>query len=117
MGTVAPGAIPSPNIWNSPQVYELANRAFDPDGGIEAAMREIRDWHGATVLDVGCGTGFHLPRFAASAAQVIGVEPHAGLAATAARRVGRRVGRGSGAEVRVGTAQSLPLPDASVEVA
>ena len=29
---IAPGAVPSPNIWNTPQVYELENRAVDPDG-------------------------------------------------------------------------------------
>ena len=26
------------------------------------------DWSGRDVLDIGCGTGFHLPRFAATAA-------------------------------------------------
>ena len=36
------------------------------------------------MLDLGCGTGFHLPRFAATAATVIGVEPHADLVALAA---------------------------------
>ncbi|MGH3742283.1 MAG: class I SAM-dependent methyltransferase, partial [Micromonosporaceae bacterium] len=81
------GALPSPNIWNSPQVYELENRAVDPDGVVAAAMRDIRPWDGATVLDLGCGTGFHLPGFARTAARVVGVEPHAGLAATARRRV------------------------------
>lgn len=115
MADIAAGALPSPNIWNAPQVYELENRAVDPDGVIEAAMAGIRSWHGATVLDVGCGTGFHLPRFARTAARVIGVEPHAGLAAAARRRVA-----GAGAAnvtVRAGAAQALPVPDSSVDVA
>ena len=30
-------------------------------------MREVADWAGRDVLDIGCGTGFHLPRFAATA--------------------------------------------------
>lgn len=110
---IATGAVPSPNIWNTPQVYELENRAVDPDGRIEAAMREVRDWAGSVVLDIGCGTGFHLPRFAATASAVIGVEPHEGLARAAKRRIaGLR-----NTQVRVGSAQSLPIPDASIEVA
>jgi ubiquinone/menaquinone biosynthesis C-methylase UbiE len=110
---IASGAVPSPNIWYAPRVYELENHAADPDGRIEEAMRAIRPWDGAVVLDVGCGTGFHLPRFAATAARVVGVEPHAGLAAAARRRVANL----PMVSVRLGAAQSLPLPDASVDVA
>jgi ubiquinone/menaquinone biosynthesis C-methylase UbiE len=107
------GAIPSPNIWNTPQVYEVENRAVDPDGVADAAMRAIRPWAGATVLDIGCGTGFHLPAFAAEAAQVVGVEPHRSLARQAARRCSGL----ANVTVRTATAQDLPLPDASVDVA
>jgi ubiquinone/menaquinone biosynthesis C-methylase UbiE len=76
-------------------------------------MRSVADWAGRVVLDVGCGTGFHLPRFAATASSVVGVEPHPDLVALARRRT-----RGL-PQVRVlqGVAQSLPLPDASVDVA
>jgi SAM-dependent methyltransferase len=109
--------IPSPNIWYHPAVYEKENRGVDPDGVIEAAMREIRDWAGATVLDIGCGTGFHLPRFAATASQVVGVEPHPPLVDTARRRVAAldpptraRI------DVREGTAQQLPVPSAAADV-
>jgi SAM-dependent methyltransferase len=112
VAAIAPGAVPSPNIWNSPHVYEIENRAVDPDGTLEAAMRAIRPWAGATVLDVGCGTGFHLPLFAREAARVVGVEPHAGLAATARRRAQDL----PNVTVRIGAAQTLPLPDASVDV-
>jgi ubiquinone/menaquinone biosynthesis C-methylase UbiE len=75
-------------------------------------MRAQASWSGRTFLDLGCGTGFHLPRWAADAATVIGVEPHPDLAALARRRT-RRLGN---VEVREGTAQALPLPDASVDV-
>jgi SAM-dependent methyltransferase len=109
---IATGARPSPNIWNAPGSYELENRAADPDGVIEQAMIERRPWHGATILDIGCGTGFHLPRFAAHATRVIGVEPHGGLIEHARRRC-RDLAH---VEVRQGTAQALPVPDASVEV-
>ncbi|WP_214413255.1 class I SAM-dependent methyltransferase [Sphaerisporangium fuscum] len=113
MARIAEGAIPSPNIWNSPGVYELENQAVDPDGVADAAMSAIRPWTGGVVLDIGCGTGFHLPTFAATASKVIGVEPHSDLAALAARRC-----RGlRSVAVRTATAQALPVPDASVDVA
>ena len=75
-------------------------------------MAAIADWSGRAVLDVGCGTGFHLPRFAERAARVTGVEPHPDLAALARRRT-RRL---TNVAVSQGTAQALPVPDASVDV-
>lgn len=113
MANAVPGARPSPNIWGHPATYETENRGVDPDGAIEQAMREVRDWAGATVLDIGCGTGFHLPRFAASAGRVVGVEPHHDLAAAARRRC-RDL---PNVRVRAGLAQRLPVPDATVDVA
>ncbi|GAA1135153.1 class I SAM-dependent methyltransferase [Nocardioides aquiterrae] len=109
---MSPGARPSPNIWHHTATYEVENRAVDPDGAIERAMRAVDSWDGRTVLDLGCGTGFHLPWFAATAASVVGVEPHADLVALARRRT-RRLPNVS---VLQGTAQSLPLADASVDV-
>ena len=67
MRTPLPGAVPSPNIWHHTETYELENRAVDPDGLVEAAIRDLADWAGRDVLDLGCGTGFHLPRWAADA--------------------------------------------------
>lgn len=75
-------------------------------------MRSVASWEGRTVLDVGCGTGYHLPRWAETAARVVGVEPHPSLAALARRRT-RRL---SSVSVLEGAAQALPLPDASVDV-
>lgn len=115
---VVRGARPSPNIWGHPDVYELENLAVDPDESIEAAMRSVRDWSAASVLDVGCGSGFHLPRFAARAAFVVGVEPHAGLVERARRRVAGAAGPGlAHIEVRQGVAGNLPVAAASVDVA
>jgi ubiquinone/menaquinone biosynthesis C-methylase UbiE len=107
------GAIPSPNIWEHEAVYEIENRAVDPDHAIEAAMRSVRDWAGAVVLDIGCGSGFHLPGFAETAARVIGVEPHARLC----RHAERRVAGLANVDIRQGVASSLPVADASVDVA
>ena len=75
-------------------------------------MESLVDWSGRDVLDLGCGTGFHLPRFAERAASVVGVEPHPDLVALARRRT-RALPRAS---VVGGLAESLPLPDASVDV-
>lgn len=129
---MADGVVPSPNIWDSPEVYELENLAFDPDGAVWEAMASVRSWAGADVLDIGCGSGFHLPIFARTARSTLGIEPHPPLVAAARRRV--RSGNipvhrghgispllqgegGSPPEVRDGTAQELPVADASIDVA
>ncbi|MGC1206826.1 MAG: class I SAM-dependent methyltransferase [Ornithinimicrobium sp.] len=112
-------AVVSPNIWNHADVYEIENRGVDPDGAIWAAMAQIADLRGATVLDLGCGSGYHLPILAAVAANVIGVEPHPPLLTRARRRVAAlteaRVGV-SGIEVRQGAAQALPVESGSIDV-
>ena len=108
--------IASPNIWRHPDIYEKENLGVDPDGVLESAIREIHDWAGQTVLDIGCGTGFHLPRFAAGAAAVVGVEPHPRLLARALARATADP-HSTRISVRRGTAQALPVPDASVDVA
>ncbi|UUZ60790.1 class I SAM-dependent methyltransferase [Nocardioides sp. B-3] len=106
------GATPSPNIWHHPATYEIENRAADPHGRIEEAMSSVASRSGARFLDVGCGSGFHLPQWASTAASVIGVEPHPDLARLALRRT-RKL---SNVAVSVGTAQALPIADASVDV-
>lgn len=76
-------------------------------------MREIGDWAGRAFLDIGCGTGFHLPVWAESAASVVGVEPHPPLVPLARRRTKRL----RNVTVLKGAAEHLPLPDASIDVA
>ncbi len=112
-GRLRPGpAIPSPNIWNWPDVYERENAAQDVDAAIWAALREQVPWIGADVLDVGCGDGFHLPLFAAEAASVTGVEPHRPLV----ERARARIGDHSRIQVHRAGAARLPLPDASMDL-
>jgi SAM-dependent methyltransferase len=78
----------SPNIWDSPDVYEVENLGVDRAGVIESAMDALHPFADSDLVDVGCGTGFHLPRFAAlGCASVVGVEPHPPLVAVAERRV------------------------------
>ncbi|MGH3685317.1 MAG: class I SAM-dependent methyltransferase [Pseudonocardiaceae bacterium] len=107
-----PGVLASPNIWNWPEVYERENQAVDADGALWAALADRADWAGADIVDVGCGDGFHLPRFAERAASVVGVEPHPPLVIRARRRV-RDL---PNVRVLAGCAQRLPLPDASADL-
>lgn len=106
-------ARPSPNIWRHPGTYEIENHAFDREGLVWSAISGLATWAGQDVLDIGCGTGFHLPLFATTAASVVGVEPHPDLAAIARRRI-RRIDHAS---VLEGLADALPLADASVDFA
>ncbi|AKT52655.1 class I SAM-dependent methyltransferase [Arsenicicoccus sp. oral taxon 190] len=117
---LAAEAIPSPNIWDDPDGYELENAGVDPDGALEATMLRLagrdpeRGWDGLTVLDVGCGSGYHLPGFAASADHVVGAEPHRPLAIRARERLAQQ-GIDNATVVQAG-AQALPLADGSVDV-
>ncbi|WP_416063655.1 class I SAM-dependent methyltransferase [Rhodococcus indonesiensis] len=104
--------VPSPNIWHWPEVYEEENRAQDVHGVVYTALRESCDWAGRDVVDVGCGTGFHLPMFAAAARTVTGVEPHPPLAELARRRTLDQ----PGVRVQTGSAEQLPLADSSVDL-
>lgn len=108
----ARGPIPSPNIWHWPAIYEIENRAQDADGVVFEALAELADWCGRDVLDVGCGAGFHLPVFAERARSVVGVEPHPPLVASARARVDGH----PAISVLQGSAEALPVPDASVDV-
>ena len=107
------GAIRSPNIWDSPDVYEVENLGVDRAGIIESAMRRIADWAGRDVIDIGCGAGFHLPRFAATARSVVGVEPHPPLASLARQRI---LGMPRASVIEAGAA-ALPVADASFDIA
>lgn len=104
--------LPSPNIWYYPKAYEVENLAQDAGGEIWRVLAEEAPWAGRDVVDVGCGDGFHLPRFAETARSVLGVEPHAPLV----RRAAERVAEVPNASVAAGSAQRLPVPDASVDV-
>lgn len=110
--TNSPRTIPSPNIWHWPTLYEAENRAQDVDGRIPDVLRRIAPWTGATIVDVGCGSGFHLTAFAVDAARVFGVEPHAPLADAARTRMATT----PNVEVVGGHAEALPLPDGSVDI-
>ena len=99
----------APNQGGNIELYEVENRALDPDGHLLAAMRARAPWAGRTLLDLGCGSGYWLAGYAGEAAEVIGVEPDPRLLPLAA-------GRDPRARVLHGSAEHIPLPDRSVDV-
>ena len=107
-----PGVTESPNIWRWPDVYEAENAAQDATGALWEALEEVVDLDGADLVDVGCGDGYHLPRFATRARRVTGVEPHPPLVDRARRRCEDL----PTVAVLGGSAAALPLPDDSADV-
>jgi ubiquinone/menaquinone biosynthesis C-methylase UbiE len=102
----------APNIGGHPASYELENRAVDQAGHVLAAMRALAPWAGQTIADLGCGTGYWLRHYAGEAARVIGIEPDPALRATA----GQAAADLPGTEVLAGSAEQIPLTDASLDV-
>lgn len=113
-GSQFPDWQPAPNIRDDPELYELENRALDPDGRLLAAMRDAAPWAGRRLVDLGCGTGFWLPGYADEAAEVIGVEPDDVLRERAASRVSA-LPNVRNVRVLAGSAEQLPLDDRSVD--
>lgn len=105
--------IRSPNIWDTPEIYEVENEACDQAGVIDSRLDAIHPLSDSVLVDLGCGSGFHLPRLAGYGASVIGVEPYAPLVSAARDRVRRE---GVAAGVLAGSAEALPLGDASVDL-
>jgi SAM-dependent methyltransferase len=106
--------IRSPNIWDTPDVYELENLASDRVGVIDTTIDSLHSLRGTDLVDIGCGTGFHLPRLAARGARVVGVEPHLPLVDRARARLADAGPRT--ASVLAGDAEALPLADDSIDV-
>jgi SAM-dependent methyltransferase len=102
----------APNIGRHPDRYELENEAVDRAGHVLAAMREIAPWRGRAIVDLGCGTGYWLRRYAAEAARVVGVEPDPALRARA-RDHARDL---PAVEVLAGSAEQMPLGDGGADV-
>ncbi len=112
MNTPPPDFVPAPNIRSSPDLYERENEAIARDGRLDAALARLAPYAGRRLLDIGCGTGFWLPRYAETAARVIGVEPDPDLRARALCRA-----MPPHCSVLAGSAEHLPVADASVDIA
>lgn len=102
----------SGNVAADPETYERENEAIARDGHLDAALREITDPTGVDLLDVGTGTGFWLPRYASDASSVTGVEPDPALLQAAKNRVASI----ENAEAVAGSAEHLPMADATMDL-
>jgi SAM-dependent methyltransferase len=102
----------APNIGGHAAVYELENRAVQAAGHVLTAMEGLAPWAGRTIVDLGCGSGFWLPVYAARAGRVIGIEPDRALLAAAERRTDGQ----PRVESLAGSAEHIPLPDGSADV-
>jgi SAM-dependent methyltransferase len=102
----------APNIGGHPDIYEIENRAMDQAGHVLDAMRGLAPWAGKTIVDLGCGTGYWLARYAGAGTRVIGIEPDHAVRARAVRAAASL----PGTEVRAGSAEHTGLPDDSADV-
>ncbi|MCB9764368.1 MAG: class I SAM-dependent methyltransferase [Alphaproteobacteria bacterium] len=109
-----PGVHPTPNLQDNPDLYELENRALDPEGRLFAAMRAHADWAGRDVLDLGAGDGFWAPHFHQTARHVFAMEPDDASRLRAMARFARLgLARTS---ALTGSAARILLPDDAVDL-
>ena len=92
--------------------YETTAARLLPAAEAVVAAAEIK--RGDQVVDIGCGTGNGALLAAKKGAEVIGVDPASRLLAVATERASAE---GAEASFHAGEAASLPLPDASMDVA
>ena len=97
----------SPNEYEA--WYETARGSWIAGRESDLMMRLLDSPAGATLLDVGCGTGHFSRRFAAAGLRVAGLDPDPAMLEYARR------GGGGGVEYLRGTATALPLPDGAYD--
>ena len=89
--------------------YERARPGYAPEA-IAALVAELGIGPGTRVVDVGAGTGKLTRQLVDTGARLVAVEPMAAMREQFSRTL-------PGVEVLAGTAEALPLPDASVHAA
>ncbi len=88
--------------------YETARGRWIAGREFDLMMRLLDPPAGATLLDVGCGSGHFSRRFAAAGLRVTGLDPDPAML-DYARKLG------GGVDYLRGTATALPLPDRSCD--
>ncbi len=105
---LAASAVPHPP--GSPEYFDYYDALREANESVEFsyALHEYRDFRGKKVLDVGCGNGYVLSRFARAGAEVYGVD----LTDTAVALCRKRFEyAGLVGDFRQGNAEALPFPD------
>jgi 2-polyprenyl-6-hydroxyphenyl methylase/3-demethylubiquinone-9 3-methyltransferase len=100
----------APNWWDGSQRFLRLLHNIVP--ARMSYFSTLVDWHGKTVLDLGCGGGFMSEALAREGAHVVGVDPSApaiGAAQEHAQKDGLTI------DYRVGTGERIPLADASTD--
>ncbi|HEX6762224.1 MAG TPA: class I SAM-dependent methyltransferase [Gaiellaceae bacterium] len=90
------------------EVYERARPSY-PAEAVEWLTRRVDLRAGRTVVDVGAGTGKLTRLLVPTGARVVAVEPLPAM-------LGKLVEAAPGAEAMLGTAEEIPLEDASADV-
>src|SRR3989338_7315447 len=84
--------------------YQTARGSWIAARELDLMMRLMKPPIGATLLDVGCGTGHFSRRFAAAGLRVTGLDPDPAMLDYAR-------GLGGGVDYLRGTATALPIDD------
>ncbi|HEV8336254.1 MAG TPA: class I SAM-dependent methyltransferase [Candidatus Polarisedimenticolia bacterium] len=86
----------------------------DPEQNEVRALRQVVDWHGKRVLEIGCGDGRLTRRLARLGADVLAIDPDAALGRLARRHLPKRLV--SRIRFKVGGATRLEYPQGSFDV-
>ncbi|MEZ7897457.1 MAG: class I SAM-dependent methyltransferase [Flaviflexus sp.] len=100
--------IPSGNQAVDPALYDIENAAIDPDGIMWRELVRLAPWQGKDLVDLGCGSGWWLEKYA-GASNLYGIEPDPSLLDAARARTDH-------ATILHGAAENIPLPNESVDV-
>jgi ubiquinone/menaquinone biosynthesis C-methylase UbiE len=105
---VAAAAIPAER--GTAQYFAAYDRLREANESLEFshALHEYRQFKGQTVLDVGCGNGYVLGKYAAEGARAFGVDLTGAGIALCRRRFALQ---GLSGQFTVGNAEALPFPD------
>ncbi|MEO5837179.1 MAG: class I SAM-dependent methyltransferase [Acidimicrobiales bacterium] len=104
------------DAWGADQnasSYERGRPSYPP-AAVEHLARVLNIGPGRTVVDLGAGTGKFTRLLLATGATVVAVEPQAAMRAELS--AASAASSSSSVEVLDGGAESIPLPDASVDV-
>ncbi|MFO8184056.1 MAG: class I SAM-dependent methyltransferase, partial [Candidatus Aegiribacteria sp.] len=94
------------------ELDEVSYLMPDPGDYISAVFKRFEA--GSTILDAGCGSGDMVLRLLRSGMSVIGVDQSQEMLSQAGKKIGSDWG-GNSVELRLGSAEHLPVADSSVD--